>query len=270
MVNPFLPGDDLLYDILAIVTHSRAAGGVNIETVEGTGFLVAPSTLVTCWHCLEGNPPPGSTYAVTRKTPLSPAGQFVMRGTDISGISRCRDKRDLATAQAGYSPSLGFKLASQPLRLGEEAWTFGYSLPDVHLQSDGSKFITLHPRLLRGHMTRALAYPHPFYGDTLSYELSFSIPSGLSGAPLFRGGTFEVVGVVYGNNDTAAVEEVASVDPVTKERRPEILRIVSFGLAHHLSSLRALRGIATGEKSIGDIWKTQPPSVSDVGGQTSS
>jgi hypothetical protein len=136
VVNTFIPGDDILYDIVAIVTNSRAAGGVLIETVEGTGLLVAPDTLVTCY-----------------------------------------------------------------------AWTFGYSLPEVHVQGEGSKFITLHPRLLKGHVTRALMYPHPFYGDTPSYELSFTIPVGLSGAPLFRGGTHEAVGVVYGNNDTSTVEE---------------------------------------------------------------
>jgi hypothetical protein len=76
-----------------------------------------------------------------------------------------------------------------------------------------------------------------------SWELSFAVPGGLSGAPLFLDGTLEVVGVVYGNNDVATIEESATVDS-SGVRSPEVQRIVSFGLAHHHSQLLPLTAAA--------------------------
>jgi hypothetical protein len=87
----------------------------------------------------------------------------------------------------------------------------------------------------------------------MSYELDMPAPEGLSGAPVVLHGTKAVVGVVYGHNDVALVEEHATVDDETGARSPEVLRIVSFGLAHHTHTLHELRGKATGGRPLKEL-----------------
>src|SRR6266508_7043039 len=67
-------------------------------------------------------------------------------------------------------------------------------------------------------------YSPPRSIATPSYELSFAAPGGLSGAPLFRAGTYEVAGVIYGDNEPGTITEFASRDPPTGELNPEVQR----------------------------------------------
>jgi len=93
---------------------------------------------------------------------------------------------------------------------------------------------------------RSFYHEHQTYGRIPSYELDMPTPAGLSGAPLVKVGSPEVIGVIYGSNDVATIEQEASVNPQTGKREPEIQRIISFGLAHYTETLRNLQGIATG------------------------
>ena len=70
-------------------------------------------------------------------------------------------------------------------------------------------------------------------------------PAGLSGAPLIKLRTHQVVGVVYGSNDVGSIDHFASVNPETGYVEPEVQRIVSFVLAHHTEVIWSLRGVAT-------------------------
>ena len=83
-------------------------------------------------------------------------------------------------------------------------------------------------------------------GPLRVWELDMPTPEGLSGAPVFGrpGGqaSNRLVGLVFGTNKVATVEAFKSRDPKTGEERPEILHVVSFGLAHVLPTILELRG----------------------------
>jgi hypothetical protein len=234
MTVPLEDPESLTTDILQVVTASLRIP-VPAESVEGTGFLLAGGVFVTCWHCVAAALPTERFYAGVRdrvrgKNAANPLG----------GIERV-GQADLAVCRIAFEPELGFRIADQPPPMGAAVWTFGYPLTEVRRRQDGSKVFLAHPRLLRGHITRRFVYEHPSLGPVPSWELSFAAPEGLSGAPLMLEGTLDVIGVIYGNNDAAAIEQFASIDPVTGKREPEIQRIVSFGLAHYLTSLDPIK-----------------------------
>jgi len=234
-----IPLDDpelLTADILPILTSSLRALPFPAETFEGTGFLLSDGFLVTCWHCIATDPPPGHFYRASRGS--EEAGY---RASPIGFKERLG--KDVAWARVNYRRRLDFRLATQNPRMGDLVWTFGYPLTDTRAIDNDLRFFTLHPRLLRGHIVRPFLYQHHALGPLPSWELSFAVPQGLSGAPLFLDGTLDVVGILYGNNDVATVEEQASVDSAGV-RTPEVQRIVTFGLAHHLSSLKDLAAAA--------------------------
>jgi hypothetical protein len=78
-------------------------------------------------------------------------------------------------------------------------------------------------------------------------------PAGLSGAPLFKVGTLQVVGMVYGTNEVGQIVEWGSKDPNTGERRPDVERIQAFGLAHQEFTLHRVRGPASENKRLGEL-----------------
>jgi hypothetical protein len=62
----------------------------------------------------------------------------------------------------------------------------------------------------------------------------------------------EVAGVIYGRSESGVIDEFASIDPETGERRPEVQRLVSFAAAHYPETLAALRGPATNERPLSE------------------
>jgi hypothetical protein len=209
-----------------------------INSIEGTGFILGDGYLVTCWHCVATAPADGCFYSVNR---MGPEGRLL--GSPLAGVRQVSPELDLALGRVRYANTLGFKLAESAPPLGADVWTFGYPLPGVKRLATGLKFFTAHPRLLKGYITRPFVYEHPSGARIPSWELSFSAPEGLSGAPVFLTGTLDIVGVVYGNNDVEAVEYRGFLDPASGEKESAVHRIVSFGLAHHWSSLAGLRDL---------------------------
>ena len=104
-------------------------------------------------------------------------------------------------------------------------------------------------------MTRICNHLHVRVGATRSYEMGMAAHRGLSGAPLLELRSKRVVGVVYGNNDYEQIEEFATIDPESQERRPEVRRILSYGLAHHTTTLKSLTGPATDNRPLYEYWE---------------
>lgn len=216
----------------------------------GTGFLVKKNLLISCWHVLKETLQNEQRYAVAVSSSSQKSISYLFNvQQDLNGS-------DLATANLHCDDSVELSLSASGLDLGEHVWTYGYPFTDVERLPPGELFFQLNPRLMRGYMMRDFYYDHKDYGKVLSYELSIPAPLGLSGAPLVREGAFEIVGVIYGNNDVATVEELATVDKKTGDRTPQVERIVSFGLAHHLDTLKNLSGAATENRPLAEFLTT--------------
>lgn len=235
-MNTPVPLDDpalLISDILPIVTTRFDTLPFMIHSFEGTGFLLANNVIVTCSHCIEGTPPEYAAYGAVRFD-----SDRKVRGNLISQVEQIGN--DLAFGHILFDKTLAMRLAETTPVMGAAVWTFGYPLTDVRRITGEFRTFVTHPRLLRGHITRDFLYNHATLGRVPSWELSFAAPEGLSGAPLFLESTLDVIGIVYGNNDVATVEQAVEVNADTGERTPEIQRIVSFGLAVHLQALAPL------------------------------
>lgn len=235
------PADRPTADILPLVVVNGASP-LEVEPVAalGTGFLIAPNLLVTCWHCVDVSLAPGHHLAAARE---HPPGHW--KAHFLFDVARDTGGVDLATARVDLKPECGLQLSRDNLPSGADVWTFGYPLPTRRERSPGKYQLVLPHRFVKGYIMRDFLYEHPTFGTVPSYELDMPTPSGLSGAPIIRLGSRTIVGVVYGTHDVATIEEAASVDADSGVRSPEIHRIVSFGLALHTSALGALRTPST-------------------------
>ncbi|MGO4811893.1 serine protease [Cupriavidus sp. 2MCAB6] len=231
----------------------KASPGQPSEIVEhlGTGFFLFPGVLITCWHCVADQPPPGCEYAIRVE---ESKGRF--KAYFLEDIERDANGTDIATARCQYTPPQELELWTSDLLLGEELWAFGYPYPERQRKQDGTIHHVISGRLLRGYMTRHFLYDHPTLGRTDAYELDMRAPQGISGAALIRRDTCQVAGLIFGSADVETIEEFASVDTETGEREPEVRRIVSFALAYDTESLGKLRTSATNKLPLAEYIRT--------------
>jgi hypothetical protein len=142
----------------------------------------------------------------------------------------------------------GLVLSRMPTLRGENVESYGYPLmppPVTDPETGRLVFDLTGPRLLKGYVMRNFEYRPPGRSGVASSELDMPAPEGLSGAPMVRADTAEVLGVIYGVNEVAKIDSLAYVDERTGERRPEIQRLVTFGLAHYTEPLWQASGPAT-------------------------
>jgi hypothetical protein len=235
--------------ILPIFVASTAPS-IQLVSHQGTAFLISPNLIVTCWHCVRSELSENQRYVAVL---LSEDGA-TYEPRVLENVSQDASGTDLATANIDLTPDLEFEIARQEPRHGANVWTFGYPFTDVEREDDCLMF-RLNGRRFQGYVTRPWIYPSRDYGEIDSYELDMPVPGGLSGAPLMVDPSLLVGGVIYRSHDVEQVDEFASVDPETNERKPEIRRIVSFGLAHSLRSLKRLAGAATGGRPLEEVAK---------------
>lgn len=241
---------DTSQDIFPIVVSDLSTSPPRTVSFQGMGFLVAPNLLLTCWHSVETQLPPGQAYF---------AG--VIQGNQyyrfpLSKIERDQNGSDLATAKVELIPRAGFLLSEEQGFPGTQVFTFGSPFPEKCRLDSGEPAIKLSPRFFDGYITRPFNYSHPKYGTTHSYELSFAAPQGLSGSPLITHG-LKIIGVVYGNLDSYTITEEATKDPETGELYPEVRRIVSFGLAFHNDIVCRVCTTGTSRKPLLEFVRTR-------------
>jgi len=133
-------------------------------------------------------------------------------------------------------------------------WTAGHPLTQL-LRREDELWIEVSPQYLRTYITRQFINHYGEFGDALSYELATAAHAGLSGAPLIREDSTEVVGVIYGNRDVSQIVEFAHRDQVTGKLTPEVVRIVSHDAAYHLSTVRSVTGAATAQMTVAEYAK---------------
>jgi hypothetical protein len=232
-------------DVLAIFVIKRDSG----EPIYfcGTGFVIAPSILITCAHCVNADLPQDHVYGVL----IQEEDRWISKL--LVNIEKDPSGCDLATANVDLAPSIPWILPQNDLLYGEDVFTFGYPLLDKKRLDSGMIQFQVSGRYLQGYVTR------PFYFDLLkdqrikSYELDMPAPAGISGAPLIGIRSHKIYGVIYGANDVGTVAELSYLDEETGQLVPEKQRILSFGLAHHTDSLRHLRGSATRGLSLSEF-----------------
>lgn len=230
-------------DILPIFMLSTS-GDIRLEEFEGTGFLIAPHVLVTCWHCVSRPLAPGQAFMAAVR---DEQGRYVP--VQLTNVERDPAGSDLATATVNLLPQLNLSLAETSPEYGVDVWSFGYPLTD---RTGPGKF-GLGGRFLQGYVMRAFFHEYAGFGRTPAFELDMPCPSGLSGSPVVALGSRHVIGVVYGEHDVATITQYASHDPETGKREPEIQRVVSFAVAHYTETLRNLRGKATGGRTLAEL-----------------
>jgi V8-like Glu-specific endopeptidase len=231
-------------DILPIFVADYAYEQPAPVAHEGTGFMVGKSVFVTCWHCVRAELEGDLAYAATRKLPN---GQYVL--SRLFDIQQDPTGTDLATARVAFETEMRLTIAANPVpSYGTDIWSFGYPLTDVqaHPEMPIRKGFLLNGRYMQSYVMRTFYNDWPGFGRVPSYEIDMPALAGMSGAPIVRTGSTEVIGVLYGRNDAETIEEFGSRDPDTEERlTPEIVRITYFAAAHFTNTLRNLKGKVT-------------------------
>jgi len=240
---------DLAFDILPIfVVKNKDSLKNRITSVAsfcGTGFLIAPELFITCWHCVSSPMPKDHKYvaAIRRK------GKYGIISLD--NIEKDHNGSDLATAFLPLKPTIPLLLTKKEVLMGTNIFTYGYPLVGKETKPNGETQFQLNGRYMEGYVMRSFLYQNaPAHKKIKSYELNFQIPEGLSGAPLIKMNSKEVIGVIYGSNEVASIDQYAHIDATTGKREPEIQRLIQFGLAHYTETLQSLSSSITRGKTL--------------------
>lgn len=217
----------------------------------GTGFVVAPGVLVTCWHCVR---PTGEGEHVAVGFHGGEISHYL-----LSKIAQDPCGADLATAALDCEPWVPVYVSPEGGTVGNDVWAVGFPFPDSDLLPSGMRTWQPVPRLLRGYVTRHFQNTnHRTFGPQQSYELDMTMPSGMSGAPILERPSSQeglgLLGVAYGGHDSYSIMEETTVGEKSGERL-EVRRYVSFGWAHHQDRLLALRGQATDDRPLRELLK---------------
>ncbi|MFQ5739782.1 MAG: serine protease [Acidobacteriota bacterium] len=187
----------------------------------GTGFFVAKNGVaLAAAHCLpdksklEGKELCAGVSWGRKVRPCQVAASTVVGGLDIAII------KVKTPQQVRYLP-----LSFQALRPGTDVLAVG--IPDHGVWGNGREI-----RVLKGYIT---------YGKGSRLALSFSIPKGMSGSPLFVGE--KVAGVLSGSLRSEELED--RVEEVVEEsdrekvtRTIEVRAVVTYGLTEEIYPLR--------------------------------
>lgn len=170
----------------------------------GTAFLLEGGILLTAWHVVSRPLSASQSYMVMFKSYGS--------GDDRAGVAPIHD---LAPDESGWDMASGWVLrpggpglviAREQARLGEEVCTWGFPLmpaPEVRADDGAKVYSDFAPRYLQGYVSRVAATKQVDGTRPPVIELDMPAPPGISGAPLLRVNTGEVLGVILGERSTS-------------------------------------------------------------------
>ncbi|MGB9457294.1 MAG: serine protease [Bryobacteraceae bacterium] len=229
---PTVEFPQLEYVMPILVVHQEDVA----KSFEGTGVVVAPGLFLTCWHCVRTPLSDGEYYAAVH---MPNAERGPLRILDLLNITQDESGLDVALANIRHSPPEVLRFDDSPSVFGEDIWTWAY-------RDDGRTpaGVAVTPRLLKGYITRPFKHQTPF-GITNAFELDLPAPAGTSGAPIFRGRTNRLMGLIYGEVETYSITDFERVHTETGQREPEVRKIVSFAVAHRTETLMNARGRPT-------------------------
>lgn len=132
-----------------------------------------------------------------------------------------------------------FCLQEREVEVWQDVATYGYPLNA--LSHDPEELLSLNLRCHKGYIQRLLRSGETYLGNNpASFELSFMLSRGLSGAPLFihQQPKDIVIGVCVGSVKSETVEhEFLEVDDAGKSYSEKKVSVEQYGLAHDLLPL---------------------------------
>ena len=224
--------------ILPIVTVTESH---EIKAVSycGTGFIIAPNTLVTSWSLVCENLIDEQKYAVLVKTDSGYTTHF------LTDIEQHPDGLDLAIAKVDTGANHFLRVYDKEALPGDELITYGYSPSPGINNSKKIAPSSLSLRFLHGSITRAFYYSEPGFIRTYAYEIDIPMLFGFYGAPLILPNSNQVVGVIFGAIDISKAEELSRDRRVIMNMFDKEKPKITLGLAHHTDSLRSLLNMTT-------------------------
>jgi hypothetical protein len=137
----------------------------------------------------------------------------------------------------------------------EDVHVFGY--PESRKKAPAADLFQFGPQFLKGYITRRLEAKdlmNPAWDP--AYELSFPIPLGVSGSPVFRRGPdHALVGIALGSTDsTVSVYEHTEICGPSGKYSEQVKKVEQFGIAARLSALADWRPVLAGGKRLYQIY----------------
>jgi len=190
--QPVLSGPGL--DVFPIYTIKPSRNEERQLEYSGTGFLIADGVLITCWHCIIDDLQPREFYAVM----VEQDGEEKIY--PLTEIIRHPWKIDMAKAHVDLNCRFGFELAGEDVPFGTHVISHGY-MP-------GSQIFGLQngaqPHHGDGWIESMATYFDNPYDESVSpppsYRISFKAYSGISGSPVLKAHSNQLVGMVWGQD----------------------------------------------------------------------
>jgi len=215
--------------IVPVIRYSRTAHGIEFSQLLGTAFFINEGGIfLSASHVFSDGlklcEREGGEIGLIMRDPERPQQRFLGK---IAGWSCADEPSDVVVGITPHRAMSCFMVNSARIWLWQDVFSLGYAESAV---ARGENFITPDVRGLKGHIVRKLpsghllTKPHPE-----AYELSFSIPSCMSGSPLVlrwddeapEGAPFPLLGVCVGTNTISIGGEA----------------VENYGLAHSISPL---------------------------------
>ena len=145
-------------------------------------------------------------------------------------------KYDIVIGKVDHSPSLLFNSIENAYGWSD-VLCFGF--PETKKKDYANKY-TLRPQFLKGHIVAQLKEEDlPDLNIPPSYELSFPIPKGVSGGPVFIAGQKVLLGVALMSHDSVLSRyEDTEIINDTEKYVEKVVTVTQFGIAANLFEIR--------------------------------
>lgn len=246
--------------VIPICSYEQRDSQAYLTNFYGTAFFIDEAgRYITARHVLEAcSKLPHLLFGLVIKNSNDAERSMIV---PIGSTENAPDPWDIAIGSTNISSKTLFRWnEGADAASWQDVATFGY--PVSALRRDLNRF-DVHLRTMKGYVLRRLDGHEygPCGGQAPALELSFAVPAGLSGSPLFLpegGEKCSLLGVCVSSHESETqehlYEEIKEDGGVFRERR---LRVEQFGIAHSLAPLGDWRPKVLGGKSLSEVLGKQ-------------
>ncbi len=163
-------------------------------------------------------------------------------------------KYDICIGKINHNPSPFFDSIDQDAYGWEDAHCFGYP-EDLNINHE--QLYTFSPQHLKGYITRRVSENDlPGINVPPSHVLSFPIPKGVSGSPIFRiGKNKSLLGIALASHDSILANYETSEYEDDKEKFTEkIVQVTQVGVSARIHEFRDWKPSILNGKALKDIY----------------